>query len=211
MRAIREKLSCPYPPCKVLCKKPNSLTRHIQDVHNSMDDSKMCPTCGTILGNRNSFSNHMRLVHTGPILHCSKCSYTTRNISSLKLHFKLRHTESMKQSCEYCGKVFKKLKKHLKNTMCGKDVDDRKLQQCPQCDRKSRNKRALRNHVQNIHNKVKDIQCPNCSYQTYNRFNLRLHVSKVHEKTTIFRNCPHCESRTGNLEAHLATYHSEQM
>ena len=208
-----EILSCPYPPCKFNCEQPSLLTSHRKAVHESiaMENSKMCPTCGITLGENTSLPTHIRNLHTGPVNQCSKCSHTTRNISSLKRHFKSRHTESMNQSCEFCGKVVKKLKFHLKVTMCGKDVDNRNLLQCPKCNRKVMDKPKLLKHIKYIHDRVKYIQCPNCSYKTYFRFNLGLHVSKVHDKVPMFRICPHCQKRTSSLEAHIATYHNEQI
>ena len=206
-------LSCPYLPCKFHCKKKSFLTKHRKTVHESitMEYSKTCPTCGITLGKNTPLQTHIRNQHTGPVHQCSKCSYTNRNISYVKWHFKCRHTESMNKSCEFCGKVVKRLKDHLKVTMCGKDVDNRKMMRCPKCDIKMMGNWKLQKHIQNIHDRVNDISCPNCSYKTYSRFNLRLHVSKVHDKSTIFRICPHCQVRTGNIEAHLATYHSEQI
>ena len=61
----------------------------------------------------------------------------------------------MNQSCEFCGKVVKKLKFHSKVTMCGKDVDNRKPLQCPKCDRKVIDKSKLFKHIQYINDRVK--------------------------------------------------------
>ena len=176
-----------------------------------MNCRKMCPTCGITLRKQTSLSTHMRNLHTGPIHQWLKSSHTTRNIYSLKLHFHFRHTESLKKSCEFCGKVVKDLNNHLRATMCGKDVDNRNMLQCPKCYRKMMGNSRLLKHIKNIHERIKDIQCLKCSYTTYSRLNLRLHISTVQDKTTIFRICPHCQMKTGSLEAHIATYHSEQI
>ena len=208
-----ETFSCPYPPCKFHCKKQSFLTRHIKSVHESIatDTNKTCPTCGITLGKNTKLANHIRVVHTGQLHQCEMCSHMTRNISSLKLHFKARHTELMNKSCEFCGKVVKNMKNHLKVTMCGKDVDNRKMLQCPKCDKKKMNKSQLLEHIKHVHDGEKDIQCPNCSYKTYSKWNLRLHMSSVHEKPILFKNCPHCKIRTRSLSAHIATYHNEHM
>ena len=64
-------------------------------------------------------------------------------------------------------------------------------------------------HVKSVHDKVKDKQCPECAYNTYSSYNLRLHVTKVHDQTAMIKMCPHCEKKTGSLERHISTYHSE--
>ena len=61
----------------------------------------------------------------------------------------------MNQSCEFCGKVVKKLKFHPKVPMCGKDVDNSKPLQCPKCDRKVIDKSKLFKHIQYINDRVK--------------------------------------------------------
>ena len=158
-------------------------------------------------------STHVTNAHSDQVKKCLKCPYETKNYQKLYDHTYIKHSSRMvkQQSCEFCGKVLRKLATHLKSTMCGKNIDDRKLLQCPQCKRRFIDKSSLRSHIQYIHNKVKDKDCPQCSYQTYSSFNLRLHVSKVHEKMSMFQNCPHCGKTTGNLDFHQKTYHRDQL
>ena len=142
---------------------------------------------------------------------CSKCPYSSKNAGTLRKHFRFRHT-AWKQSCEFCGKVVKQLDKHLKATMCGKDVDDRNRLPCPKCPVIVWNQSQLRKHTSQVHDRVKDKYCPKCSYTTYSSYNLRLHVSSVHDKTPIvYKNCPHCHVRSGNLNKHLEIHHIEEM
>ena len=138
------------------------------------------------------------------------CTFSTKNISTLKEHFKRKHT-SYKESCEFCGRISKDIKSHLRNTMCGKVVDDRNVVSCPKCPIIFRSKYRLEWHTRHIHERVKDKQCPQCSYTTYSPHNLKLHVSKVHDKISIYKDCPHCHIRSGNLEKHIEIYHVDQV
>ena len=140
---------------------------------------------------------------------CSKCPFNTTRLDSLKKHFRYKHT-SWKQSCEFCGKVVKDLRTHLRVTMCGKDVDDRKKLPCPKCPIVARSENRLKRHTSQIHDGVKDKHCNQCSYKTYSSCNLRLHMSNVHDKTPMFQDCPHCHTRTGNLGKHIEIYHIEE-
>ena len=206
-----KKVPCPFPNCASVSAKPGLLKKHIRKYHKPIKISmeSMCAHCGNVYATQKSMDYHVRNAHSDKILQCSKCPYETKKSATLYDHTRIKHTTKYsKKSCEFCGKVLKNMWAHLKATMCGKDVDDRKLLKCPQCKRRFIDKSSLEKHIQYIHNKVKDKDCPHCSYQTYSSFNLRLHVSKVHEKTSMFQVCPHCEMRTGNLDWHLKTYHS---
>ena len=196
----KEKLRCPSPNCNESRLSYKFLENHKIAAHS--DIKKTCPHCGKTLGEQH--------LHTGEIQLCSKCSYSTKNNSSLKEHFKRIHT-SWKESCQFCGKVVKGLRRHLRGTMCGKDVDNRKMIPCPKCLVIFRVKSKLRQHTHHVHDGIKDKHCIQCSYTTYSSHNLRLHVSNVHDKTPIvYNNCPHCHVKTGNLEKHLEIYHIEE-
>ena len=86
------------------------------------------------------------------------------------------HT-SWKESCLFCGKVVKGLKSHLRFNMCGKEVNDRKMIPCPKCPRIVREESQLRQHINAIHDRIKDKLCSQCSYTIYSSHNLGLHVS----------------------------------
>ena len=198
--------------------RSNHILRHIRGVHdpikikkevpNTINMCHSCPYCGKTLS-VGSLSTHIKHIHTGELNLCSKCPFSTKNISTLKEHFKRKHT-SHKESCEFCGKIFKDIKSHLRGTMCGKEVDDRNVLPCPKCHIIARTKSQLKSHIIQIHDRIKDKQCPQCSYTTYSTHNLKLHVSKVHDKISIYEDCPHCHIRSGNISKHLEVYHIEQ-
>ena len=107
--------------------------------------------------------------------------------------------------------TFKFLKQHFRATMCGKDVDDRKVIPCPKCPVTNfRGNTHLKRHIREIHEGIKDKHCPQCSYTTYSSYNLKMHVSKVHDKTTMYQDCHHCRVRSGNMNKHISIYHIEE-
>ena len=170
-----------------------------------------CPYCGIQLSSPKTTAEHIKMVHTGAILKCPNCEFQSRRKYDIKAHYKRMHTEHGNTTCQFCGKVFKKIKEHLKGTLCGKDKGDRDKTTCEQCGIIVKTKSKYR-HIKQVHGKVKDKQCTQCHYATYDNFNLRLHVSKVHlGKSLEYENCPHCSERTSNLKRHIDTYHNEHL
>ena len=47
-----------------------------------------CPRCNTIRGSKNSCDAHIRQAHTGKVLACALCSFSTYNLYSLQRHAK---------------------------------------------------------------------------------------------------------------------------
>ena len=47
-----------------------------------------CPRCNTIRGSKNGCDAHIRQAHTGKVLRCALCSFSTYNLDSLQRHAK---------------------------------------------------------------------------------------------------------------------------
>ena len=47
-----------------------------------------CPRCNTVRGSRNGCDAHIRQAHTGKVLVCALCSFSTYNLDSLQRHAK---------------------------------------------------------------------------------------------------------------------------
>jgi hypothetical protein len=151
--------------------------------------------------------------HTGPMLHCSKCDFSSRNKGTVDKHFKFRHTDKMKKTCPFCGVTFKKLDHHLQVSLCGKDKDDRERHTCKICGKKILFAAGIKKHMEQQHlkdkNWTKDENCPHCSYKSNKKFNLKMHLDRVHGTGLNVQRCPHCNKRTYYLESHMKTYHIE--
>ena len=182
------------------------LDQHMEAQHSG---GVPCPHCGTNLATQFILNQHIKRFHEdNEIQECTKCDYKTSLPNEMKQHYKRRHTDEMLETCEFCGDVFKGLKKHLIRTGCGGQKIAKNVP-CNQCPKTFSSKIEMRTHVKRIHENVKDKVCPHCSYATYSGFNLKLHVSKMHLGTGLIKEpCPHCDKETTNLKHHMETYHN---
>ena len=194
-----------------ICGIPKShqhlLNHHIEAEHT---ENVGCPQCETMCKTQSLLNSHIVRSHSEKQFEkCTKCDYESHLPVEMKGHFKRRHTDMNKGTCQYCGDVFKVLKQHIKNTKCGGEVSIKSFT-CTHCYKTFKIKAALNVHIKRIHKQIKDRKCPHCSYATYNGYNLRLHVTKMHlglkmEKTV----CPHCAKATTNLSYHIDVMHNE--
>ena len=207
-KMTKKKDLCPYPDCKVM-PRSRDLHGHIKRMHEpiSLHEEGVCAHCGKIV-RKQSLSAHIKKLHTAEINHCKMCSFTTRDRHTMSRHYTLRHTKGIQTPCSVCGKLVKNVTTHLYYSSCG---TREKSVQCLYCDVKFYRRGKLNIHIERIHQKIRNKKCQKCPYTTYTNYNLRLHVSKVHDKTVMIEKCPHCEKKTGSLERHIKTYHSEQM
>ena len=194
------------PVCGIARFNKTSLGTHMESQH---ETNIPCPQCGVMYTTKTSLNLHIGRIHSDKELQkCPKCDYKTRMTYEVRGHFMRMHTENNKETCQYCGEVFKNLKKHLLRTGCDGKVVERKKLPCNQCDKEFAWKSILAKHVKEIHSGIKDRACPNCSYATYSGSNLKLHISKMHFGTKIVKLiCPHCEKPTTNIKHHTNIYH----
>ena len=171
------------------------------------DSVKPCPYCGIKIV---SMRQHIKNIHTGEIIKCPKCKHTSRRKDDIERHYERVHTANTRAICGFCGKVYKNIKRHLQVSMCGRDFDDRERFTCGQCNVVVIGTIGLKKHERTVHENIKNLKCELCQYATYSRYNLRQHENKVHFKSPIKTEvCSICTIKTGNLEEHMETYHSE--
>ena len=141
---------------------------------------------------------------------CSKCEYSTKDSANFKRHIERKHSGLSRVPCQFCGEVFKDIKKHLQRTICGNNGVERVKVPCEQCDKLFSNRGKMREHLRKIHSGVRNETCSQCAYTTYSKYNMKLHIAKVHLGTGLIKNiCPHCDKETSNIVYHLNTFHSE--
>ena len=194
--------------CGVNKASKASLDNHIESQH---QEDVPCPHCGMTFATKASLNLHIDRIHNeNEPVKCTLCDYKTNIPMELRNHFKRRHTEETVQNCEFCGEIFKDLKKHLSRTNCG-GPPERKKVPCVHCAKEFSSSDKMREHVKRIHEGVKDKLCNQCSYATYSNFNLKLHITKMHLGTGLVKQgCPFCEKETTNLDYHISTYHGEK-
>ena len=192
--------------CGMKFSRIQSLKNHVLAKHK---EDIPCPHCGVMYATKYTLASHLGRAHGEyEMKKCSECEWTGV-AADLRVHFRRKHTEDLQETCEFCGEVFKNLKKHLERTGCGQENFVKEKIPCPHCAKTFSLDTHLKMHIKNIHNSVKDKMCPHCSYSTYSNYNLRLHVSKMHLGANLVKQpCPHCDKETTNVEYHIKIYHA---
>jgi len=191
-------------------KTKASLTNHIEANHK---ERIPCDQCGKMYGTKDCLKLHLKQEHGDhEDFQCTECEYKTRKKELFRQHVERRHTERLQATCEFCGEVFKGLKKHLQRTGCGQPNFQAKRYPCDQCDKTFFSKDVVKKHLKQIHSGVRDKVCDQCSYTTYTNYNLRLHVTKMHLGVSMVKeSCPHCEKQTTNISRHIEVYHQTKV
>ena len=66
----------------------------------------------------------------------------------------------------------------------------------------------LKEHVENIHDKIKRHFCKECRYASYHKGDLTHHIKKVHEKSiNVCEDCGYAVERKALLNSHRASVH----
>ena len=113
----------------------------------------ICDLCGFETHTKGLLKGHYQLSHDKEIKTCSTCGAQFEGESRLKKHLLRAHNEE--QPCQYCGRLFKNLRKHIKTAHTA-DCD--KKYQCKDCGKGFIDITRLNNHRMNIHQYPKQPQ-----------------------------------------------------
>jgi hypothetical protein len=173
-------------------------------------EPKKCPVCPAVI---KDVECHMKNCHTGEMMTCSACPYTSRRKPDIDAHFRKVHTDLNKETCPVCGDMFKGLKLHLERTKCGTGRKAEATIPCPEgCPKMFTLESAMKKHIRHVHLQIKNKVCPFCEYKTYSRFNLNLHVTKMHQgKKMEKQQCLYCYKTPFALDYHMQTYHHDKI
>jgi len=200
-------------PCEFCPTKFQSIKRmkvHKEQVHGN-SEKHPCSVCGISIKN---VKKHMRVMHADSreLTKCPSpnCTYAHKQLCEVEKHFSRIHTEAEIKTCNFCGKITKSLKRHLKNKQCDKITKVKNSFVCEICSKMFSQLSGLKQHKKSIHEKIKDKQCPECGYCTYSNFNLKLHVNNVHLGKKLSKEpCHICGQPCYNVEYHVKLYHAE--
>lgn len=149
-------VTCPV--CKAQLKHERALHEHLKKIHKFPKTKpsiktfhRICPTCGKIYTNKNSFYDHLRIKHP-------KFS-----------------PESLRVACDLCGKSFKRQHLLLKH----RKTHERLKESCPICFRAFHDPERLRFHM-NEHENKQELRCKFCSKVYTNKFSLKNHYQSHH-------------------------------
>ena len=191
--------------CGLRRKGEMALKRHMESKHHAQFP---CPECGTLNSTKASLSFHVHRFH-GENGKCKRCDLKITSSGEMKNHFDSVHKKEVQTTCEFCGGVFKQLEGHKKRTKCGVQGNPvREKVPCKQCKKSFSSIYKVKEHVDRIHNRVKNKFCTQCSFATFSSYNLRVHIAIHHLKTGMLKeSCLLCEKETTNIKHHLKTYH----
>ncbi|KAI8128860.1 hypothetical protein FF38_14087 [Lucilia cuprina] len=159
------------------------LNQHIQVVH-LKKFVKICYICGKSISTSTEYKLHMDK-HEGvpqPIINCDICGLRLTSERGLKRHKESQHPVGGKQD-----------------------------HPCPVCHKISPTQRALRKHINTMHEKGYDHKCTICEKAFKRTENLREHMAS-HTGTTLYTCswCPKTFNSNGNMHAHRKKMHPKE-
>lgn len=212
--------------------------RNRLDVHMIAMDLFTCDLCDA--SRSASYMDHLdhyRKVHKmrGYILCCMKKHLTSKAAYD---HIKL-HLDKDAFRCDECGKCFvssKLLSAHkkvhmpdelcpYKCTECGKTFailttykthilahagDEARIHKCAQCPKSFKTVRNLIEHVQRLHEKVKQYVCSQCGISVKDKHNLAQHYRAKHDPTRTKEPCNICGLLVLEVDKHKRRKHMLQ-
>ena len=140
---------------------------------------------------------------------CLVCKEVFSTRKDLQCHRTTTHKDNQCTLCDYSGKIFGNLIRHMRFVHEGQKEEH----PCDRCDKVFSQKHHLKNHVKVIHDGIRDYKCDSCSKSFPQAKHLQLHVYTVHEGHKDFK-CDECGklfSRIQHLNKHTDTVHEEKI
>ena len=155
--------------------------------HNSHANTISCDQCGKFFKNVDTLTKHKRDLHENSFRKhlCVHCGKILKHKADLIDHIQRHHSDE-KFPCQECGKTLP-TKKDLLGHIRRNHTKREKIEQCLQCELKFYDVHALRNHVSNVHEKIKPWHCEVCQLKCARLGNLNEHRRKTHSKVNITR------------------------
>ena len=160
-----------------------------------------CEDCGYI-GTKNSLRQH-KLIHTGVLQSCDKCSYSSVNPFHLKEHLRNVH-DPVYLFCDKC--TFRaKTKRYLQGH--NEREHEGRIYMCDKCDFKSKFFGRFSDHMKGVH-EGKKYSCDKCTYTSTFRAPLFHHKQVRHNNVKYACNyCSYVATRPDNLKLHERRLH----
>ena len=197
-------------------KLPNVKKEDFYTTNNLEEDgymTKKCPECDFSTPNPKKLRIHIRKLHKKkknekPKPHkCSKCDKNYTTAKSLRQHFRLIHEETKLETKEEIKQEPNEKIENYSNPERPQEGSQNK--KCSICDKIFSTAKAVKTHIEMVHDKIKPFLCTICGYKCYNQQTLEIHISAVHEgkKPHV---CSHCGKSFGlkeSLKRHIACVH----
>ena len=114
----------------------------------------MCDACDFTTENKYKLTSHITYNHDENIRVCDICCKKLKGNRQLNLHKKSSHKD--KTPCPHCGKIIKKMQRHIKTAHV---EDSEKKYKCTHCKKGFIDNNKLESHVRSIHVKDKPFVC----------------------------------------------------
>ena len=162
MRTFSFQALCAYVSCAILFPTIEEKRKHERSVHKGKEH---CDKCGKVFIGKGYLKSHIKAVHERKSLDvkCTfpECEEIFTNRSMRTRHINIVHYPN-KYKCEVCKKTCasqQSLKRHILV-----HSDERNVE-CPDCDRKFKDKGDLSDHKWSAHTGVKHFACQHCPYR----------------------------------------------
>uniref|UniRef100_A0A1B0DQE0 Uncharacterized protein n=1 Tax=Phlebotomus papatasi TaxID=29031 RepID=A0A1B0DQE0_PHLPP len=136
----------------------------------------VCTVCGVKKVTRTELRKHM-IIHSEKMLSCEFCPLKFLRGDSLKQHIRIVHQEIKEHYCTICNKTFA-ISRTLKNHLMIHTGE--KPHACTKCPKKYIRSDQLKLHMK-LHTGKDTFSCESCSFKTNYLHDLKNHVNVVHE------------------------------
>jgi len=181
------------------------IRKHIE-IHKKEKRFK-CEICMKSFAFKNDFDDHMER-HAGVKLKCNLCDAEFLTKNALNNHKRYVHSDqSFKcDKCDYIAKNSQLLRGHQE---VHKEWTEADFVECMKCNKKCRNKTALRKHIRRVHSE-KQFTCDhfNCNYVGKTKYDLKQHQA-THEKKFECNICEKLFSSKSKLRNHILINHED--
>jgi len=213
----REKL------CQICNKKFHNIEGHMLKAHNIKSPSEhVCEICYKTFSKKDHLARHESVVHMGVR---ETCPYCHKEFASLEKHIKSKHNanfvakeDAVVFPCDECDKTFNKKPALNSHKISVHSTENTVKKYCSLCDKHFSN---LSQHIEIVHNNVKNYRCQKCQKGFYDNRELRRHHIKYLKTgeckketppgfckyTCNFDNCEYKSNKKGNMEMHEKSVH----
>ena len=228
----RELFPCPADGCDLRFPYHRTLEKHALKYHNITVPQHQkvvhkCPFCDMVFRSRSQAKTkiitHLESFHINekdnPVYiqfaaeHqtleiCQECGEVFKYKTAFYAHMKISHPEtiSLPERCEICGKAFKSKESLASHMQCHEQCESL----CVECGKTYYNKRALKDHIREIHSN-KEFICSVCSRSFPTKTKLTKHVRVIHLDERNYP-CELCAKRfksKDRLQIHVRAVHDK--
>jgi len=174
-------------------KSSETLRNHIKRSHTVDPEPHKCPHCDKTFINQMLLYQHAKLHFFDNKTADVKCDICKKLFKSYtKMYAHKNHIHSGETfMCELCSKVCNSKSALLSHMAIHLPESEREYVKCELCDHVLQKGRAMKRHIQRIHNDTKQ-SCEICNKTLANRLALKSHMKTVHNPVYRFQ-CSYCD------------------